>query len=280
MESSNTTTQEPVLIYAIAGSQYVFKALAALQSRNIPHYVTFVPARREAREKALPSGGYLVPQMKVGGEDNPVIVSDSESILQWIEANVPNAGLYPNERAKELSNRASDRTLAAMVWYYNNVDAKGYKNSIQPTIRKSSFPRFVPALVANGIINNLMKPIIQEKRKAIVKAIPDIVDESALDDEPAMRRRMIDELKYFQDQLLEPNQKYLLDCDRPTAVDFSVYAQVARLIGGDSNDSEVSPCCLELRDVPSLQRLWQWYDGMKEECYVKFKGKRAPKSML
>mmetsp|Transcript_40357 Transcript_40357/g.97452 ORF Transcript_40357/g.97452 Transcript_40357/m.97452 type:complete len:278 (+) Transcript_40357:92-925(+) len=275
-----STITKPIVIYAIQGSQFVFKVLAALQDRDVPHYVTFVPLTREAREKALPAGGYLVPQMTVGEGENPTVVGDSESILHWIDDNVENAGLYPNDKAKELSERASDNTLAAMVWYYNNVDPTGYHKSIQPSIRNAVMPWFVPSFIGNGLVNQLMKSVIAGKRKDILKAIPDM-EESMLDDEPAMRKKMIDELKYFQQFLLEkPDQKYLLDTDRPTAADFSVYAQVARFLAGGTNDSEVLACCPELRDESSLQRLWEWYDLMKKECHVKFKGKRAPKSML
>ncbi|CAJ1967364.1 unnamed protein product [Cylindrotheca closterium] len=271
---------KPIVIYAINGSQFVFKALAALQSRDVPHYVTFVPLGREAREKVLPGGGFLVPQMKVGDGENPTVVTDSEDILHWIDDNVENAGLYPNEKAKELSERASDHTLAAMVWYYNNVDPTGYSKSIQPSIRNAVMPWFVPSFIGNGIVTMLTRSMNAEKREAIVKAIPDI-DVSTLDDEPAMRKRMIAELVYFQQQLETPHQKYLLpDTDRPTAADISVYAQVARLLAGGTNDSEVLPCCPELRDESALQRLWEWYDLMKTECHVEFKGKRAPQSML
>lgn len=278
--AATTTIQEPVLIYAIQGSQFVFKVLAALQSRDVSHYVTFVPIGREAREKFLPGDGRLVPQMKVGEGENPTLVVDSEAILHWIEENVENAGLYPNDKAKELSERASDHTLAAMVWYYNHVDLTGYHNSIQPSIRTALMPWFVPSFIGNGLVDQLMKTSSAEKREAIVKAIPDI-DESILDDEPAMRKKMIAELLFFQQHLETPDQKYLLkDTERPTAADFSVYAQVARLLAGGSNDSEVLACCPELRDESSLQRLWQWYDLMKTECRVEFKGKREPKSML
>ena len=63
-----------IVIYAIAGSQFVFKALAALQSRKVPHYVTLVPLAREGRTKFLPSDSMWVPQMKVlksEGDENP-----------------------------------------------------------------------------------------------------------------------------------------------------------------------------------------------------------------
>lgn len=275
-------TTKPIIIYAINGSQFVFKALAALQSRKIPHYVKSVPLDRKARAKIMPGQGITVPVMRVGEPDdeNPTIVEDSESILHWIEDNVENAGLYPNDKAKELSERASDHTLAAMVWYYNNIEPKGYSLSIQARARQVLFPWFVPSFISNTLVNQAMKPVVVQKTKEILKAMPDI-DESTLKDEPAMRQKMIAELQYFQEYFKTPEQKYLLEgTDRPTAADFSVYAQVARFLAGGTNDSEIGACCPELREEASLQRLWQWYDLMKSENYVEFKGKRVPKSKL
>jgi glutathione S-transferase len=269
--------KEPIVIYAIAGSQFVFKALAALQNSEVPHYVTFVPVGMDARKKAMPSGGYMVPEMKIGTGEKATVISDSEKILHWIDDKY-NAGLFPTKEASALSERASDNTLAATVWYYNNVDPTGYRRSIQPAVR-NAFPWFIPNPIANGLINKLMKSQVEGKRKAILEAIPG-ADEALLNDEPSMRRKMIEELQFFQALLKTPDQKYLLDTEVPTAVDFSVYSQAARLVAGGTNDSEIPACCPELLEDSSLTRLWQWYGLMKEENFVKFKGKRAPKSML
>ena len=123
-----STPKESIVIYAIPGSQFVFKVLAALQSKKIPHYVEFVPvANIEERKKAMPSGGYLVPEMKVGTGNDAIVVSDSEKILHWLDENW-NANFFPSG-ASELSDRASNQTLAAMVWYYNSVDKDGFKRS-------------------------------------------------------------------------------------------------------------------------------------------------------
>eukprot|EP00980_Cylindrotheca_fusiformis_P014665 scaffold3987_cov134-Cylindrotheca_fusiformis.AAC.15 len=272
------TAREPIVIYAIQGSQFVFKVLAALQHREIAHYVTFVPIKIDARRKFIPSGGYLVPEMKVGTGDSATIVSDSEKILHWIDDNY-NAGLYPTKQASELSERASDQTLAASVWYYNILDPKGYKQSMEAAITKS-LPWFVPGPVGRLLLNKLVMPSMREKkRQEILKAIPG-ADEALLNDEPAMRRKMIEELEYFQGFLNSPDQSYLLDTKVPTAADFSVYAQTVRLVAGGTSDAELPACCPELTEVSSLARLWQWHDHMKSETFVQFKGKRAPQSML
>jgi len=278
------SSKAPIIIYSITGSQFVFKVLAALQSRNIPHYVVPVSLNDpDKRQTELPGKGIMVPQMKVGvaGEEGgPLVIKDSELILHWIEDNTEDAGMYPNEKAKELSERASDHTLAAMVWYYNHIDPKGYQNSIQAGAY-THLPSFLPKFISTVIINQFFnKPIAAKKKKSILKAIPDI-DEGALEDEPKMRALLIEELKFFQEHLQSsPEQKYLLDFDRPTAADFSVYAQAVRLVaGGGTSDAELGPCCPELRNDSSLQRFWQWYDVMKKEICVEFMGKK-PESAL
>jgi len=225
--------------------------------------------------------------MKVGiaeeeGGRQPLVIEDSELILHWIEDNTEDAGMYPNEKTKELSERASDHTLAAMVWYYNHIDPQGYQNSIQAGIR-TMFPSFLPGFLCNVIIDQLNKPMAANKKKAILTAMPDL-EEGDLVDEPKMRALLIEELKFFQEHLLQssPEQKYLLGCDRPTAADFSVYAQAVRLVAagdGGTSDAELGPCCPEVRNESSLQRLWQWYDVMKKEIgVVEFKGKKPAAS--
>jgi len=273
---------EPIVIYAFEGSHYVFKVLAALQSRNIKHYVTFVDEDDvEKRRKQLPSGGLSVPEMTVGTGNDQIIVSDSEKILHWLDDNYLQTNfLFPSEEVSPISQRASDETLPAMVSYYNNVDKKGYKRSYQREIREEEFPRLFPKILANKIIDHYMKDEIKRARETIKRVIP-AVDDELMKNEPAMRRILIDELKYFQDFLKYPSQKYLLeDSDQPTAADFSVYAQIVRLVAGGTSDSEIYAALPELCQEKSLERLWQWYDNMKDIIQVEYLGKQPPKEML
>jgi len=276
-------SKQPIIIYAFPGSQFVHKVLAAVESRklDVPVYVTFVDLPNvEKRRKQLPSGGTLVPEMKVGTGDNKVIVSGSEDILHWLDKN-HGTKFFPTHEASELSKRASDNTLAAMVWYYNFVDREGYELSLQRKFREVLFPRWFPQCLGNAIVDAAVKPKVPEKAKAIVTAIPE-VDHAMLEDEPAMRRKLVEELKYFQG-LLErtSSQKFLLpNTDEPSAADFSVYAQVARMLAGGTNDSEIYAATPDLRDEPSLRTLWDWYDNMKEDYFVKFKGRQPPNELL
>jgi len=271
---------EPIVIYAFEGSHYVFKVLAALQSRNIKHYVTFVDEDDvDKRRKQLPSGGLSVPEMTVGTDNDRIIVSDSEKILHWLDDNLQ-TNLFPSEKVSLISQRASDKTLAAMVSYYNNVDKKGYKRSYQREIREEEFPRLFPKFLANKIIDHYMKGEIKRAREAVKRVIP-AVNDMLMKDEPAMKQILIDELKYFQDLLKDPSQKYLLEnSDQPTAADFSVYAQIVRLVAGGTSDSEIYAALPELCQEKSLERLWQWYHHMKDIVQVEYLGKQPPKGML
>ena len=92
-----------------------------------------------------------------------------------------------------------------------------------------------------------------------------------------MYEKLVEELKYFQAHFKTSEQKYFLETNEPTAVDFSVYAQMARLLAGGTNDYEIPASVPSLLEESSLERILQWYKQMREEIFVHFKGKRKPK---
>lgn len=261
----------PLIIYALPGSQFVFKVLAAMSSRKIDHYVQLVSLNLKTRMKELPSGGHLVPELQVGPKSDGVIVSDSEKILHWLDENVPGANFYPNAKASELSERASDKTLAAMVWYYNWVDQEGYNLSMRATIG-SVLPFFVPWFLVDLLLSSQRTKFRSQVKETLA------LEDDKLNDSTFMKGKLVEELKFFQDCL---NGDFLIDgTSEPTAPDFSVYAQVQRLIGTEATDVPIPAAFPTLKDVADLQRLWQWYSLMEEKCPVKFKGKRPPKELL
>lgn len=270
-----TDTITPIIVYAMPGSQFTFKVLAALGAKKIPHYVEFVATQLEKRR--LPSGGTMVPEIKVGKGDDAVIVSDSEKILHWLDEN-RNTNFFPNEKASELSIRASGSTLAALVWYYNWVDDKGYNESMRLSIAKLVLPSWI--CVLRGELVDLL--VASERQKYGQKVSETLgVNDTMLTDSDAMKKMLMDELNYFQ-SLLSPDQSFLLAGTEPTAADFSLYAQLERLVGaGTASDVFVAPAMQELKENGSgLNRLWQWHDLMRERYPVKFKGKRVPKAGL
>ena len=102
-----------VVVYLSPGSpaaHFAAKVVVALDAYSIKHYCNFVdllPAKRK-----LPSGGTVVPEIVIGD----TIVSDSEAILHSLETTFGLA-LFPNERAGELSQRASDGILLACALF-------------------------------------------------------------------------------------------------------------------------------------------------------------------
>lgn len=203
----------------------------------------------------IPSGGHLVPEIKVGKGATAVIVSDSEKILHWADENYPEAQFYPNELASELSVRASDNRLAGFVWYYNWVEPKGFSRSTLRALRKSILPAWLNPFVPDLL---LAIPLQSEKAKFRRQACQAIgVEDGDLDDENRMRSILVEELEYFQSHFKDDEQPYIVPGTmKPTAADFSIYAQLERLVGGEgAYDVYLDPAIPELKKVDSLARL-------------------------
>jgi hypothetical protein len=71
----------------------------------------------------------------------------------------------------------------------------------------------------------------------------------------------------------------------PSAADFSVYAQLERLVGTfeePSSDTPIYPAIPELLNETkdSHDRLWKWHHRMRTNFKVAFKGHRVPKDLL
>ena len=298
-----------ITIYAIPGSQFTGKVLAALDSRSIPHYCEFVPIDLNQRRKIIPSGGTMVPEMKVittsrtGGEEQQQerrkidIVPDSEAILHWIDDNYHNGQqdddddddskkFFPpssKDQASELSLRASTGMLAGCVYYFNWVDEEGYNCSMKKSIARSMVPSFVPTILSEMLVD-LFLPSTKAKFKKLCMEATNIEDETTLNDRDQIKSMLIDELKFYQNLLLQTNdadddtQAYLLG-KNSTAIDFSVYVQVERLVG-DMGDAQIEPSIPLLKKETSkeLSRFWKWHDMMRMNHPLKFKGKRPPPS--
>jgi len=274
-----------IVIYVIPGSQFSFKVLSALDARKIPHYVEFVPTAPEARRKILPSGGTLVPEMRVGtATDIQAVVPDSEAILHWLDDH-RHTNFFPNEQASELSLRASTKGLAGLVWYYNWINKDGYKASIQKSLAALLLPSWIP-FGREWIVDCVVAVGKQREKHAalVMKALE--IDETTMQDESHMNQMLMNELNYFQSlfqQRSSSEQPYLLaNSKEPTAVDFSVFAQLQRLVGaGTASDVSVFPVLPNLLkdNEDEFGRLREWYDMMCEQFPVKYKGKRIPSNI-
>lgn len=291
MTSSNTKNdqrqhhhqEQVVIVYAILGSQYVFKVLAAMQGNAIPHYVHLVPMKESERRKVIPSGGLLVPELQVGlrKDEHRKIVPDSEAILEYLFHQGWAPHLYPNELSKEVSKRASSGTLAAMVWYYNWVDETGYRRSMRRQIGTKASPWFVPYFV----LDYMVQGVRTKHEQRVLSVLPN----ADLADEPAMRQVLKTELEYFERLLETGDQPFLIPgTTEPSAADFSTYCLLERLVGDVENDPSsdypIFPAVPEIKTKNELfglnGRLWKWHDRMRTNYKVQFKGHRVPKELL
>ncbi|KAL7578885.1 hypothetical protein ACA910_006860 [Epithemia clementina (nom. ined.)] len=192
------------------------------------------------------------------------------------------AGLYPTPACHELSVRASSQTLAALVWYYNWVNDDGFHASMQKSL-KHMIPGYISWAVPNFVLGLALQSTRSKFRTQVARTLG--VSETELDDAAAMRARLVDELVYLQSLLQQDeSQLYLIpNTTQPTAADFSVYAQLERLVGeGTKSDVRVDPAIQSFKTEaqPQLARLWQWYNHMRDTCPVQFKGKRPPKEFF
>ena len=208
-----------------------------------------------------------------------VTVIDSEIILRYFDEHF-GTDFFPVEAAGELSRRASDGTLAGMVLYYNWVHEPTYRCSMQ-----ALFAGLLPAWCCVGpyLRGLFVDALVASRRRNFRRKAAEQIglpDDGALEDEPAMRMRLLAELDFFQGQLTSNDgQKYLLAGTRPSAADFSAFVMIERLVGtvGDAG----VPCALpELvaTSEATLGRLWAWHKMMQEEHPIRFKGKRPPKA--
>jgi glutathione S-transferase len=261
-------------IYVLPGSQYCAKVLAALDASNIPHDVVSVAFDPKKRSEELPSGGRKVPEMKVvvaGDNDQAAVVLDSEGILRWFDDN-RGTQFFPEVAAGELSTRAGDGILAGCVLYYNWVNSEGYARSVRKSIKEQVLPQWLP--FRGKVTDVAVKSERAKFRVEVLKMLS--VKEEQLASEPFVRQMLVEELEYFQSHLASADQPYLLG-NKPTAADFSVYAQLERLVG-DTGDAQVFCSLPELLDTThELERLWQWYRGMRARHPILFHGKDPQK---
>jgi glutathione S-transferase len=241
--------------------------LVALDAYEVPHYAEYVDL--DPKKRQLPSGGTLVPEIL---DSSGSIVSDSEKIFHFLDEKY-GTQLYAPKEASDLSVRASDKFLGGSVLYYNWVFYDSYVRSMRATIGRLALPKFVCFFRGSILDYFLRAPRAKEGAKAKAMMGEDV----DFDDEPAVRKRLFDELAFFQSYLKMESQTYLLGTESPSAVDCSVYVMLERMVG-EMGDVHVLPSLPDLKKEtsPLLDRLWKWHAGMQKNHPIKFKGKRRP----
>jgi len=253
-------------VYAMPGSQFSAKVLVALDSRGIQHYCSFV--NPDPKQRKLPSGGTLVPEMSF----NDDIVPDSDAILEYLDKHLGTEFLPAALPAcAEVCRRAST-VFAAYVLYYNWVHEPSYRRSMA-----RSFERYVSGFFCccrHSVVDWQLSAARGSFRAKVAEGLG--LEPEALPQESQMREKMIAELLSYQAHLLTDDQPYLIaSTTRLTAADAALYAQLERLVG-DEGDVQL-PCALpQLLDDNRLDRLWKWHTRMRRDHPIQFKGKRPP----
>ena len=171
------------------------------------------------------------------------------------------------------SPEASNGVLSGAVLYYNWVEPRGHTRSMRRTF-VSAMPWYVPCrgCIIDGLITERRKQFQVEAAGRMHVAH----DAAAPEREPEVRALLVRELEHFQSKLVEFGGDYLLGAE-PSAADFSVYAQVERLVG-DMGDAKLFAALPELLDAPQLKVLWGWHSRMRERHPLKYRGKRDPRA--
>lgn len=256
---------EPANIFVMPGSQFSAKIVIALTSREIPHYCSFVHPMPSKRK--LPSGGRLVPEAVIG----EAVVPDSDEIMRHYDVH-HGTEFFADDAARQLTTRISEGIVAGSVLYYGWVFVPSYQRSMRQTF-ESMLPSYV-CMGRGALIDCMTSGLRANFRRKAQQQLG--VDDAALDDEPAIRAKLIDELVSVQALLATPEQPHLLATSRPCAADVSLYAMLERLVG-DMGDIKLSNALPELATEPQLARLMAWHQRMREQYPIKFKGKRPPK---
>eukprot|EP00540_Astrosyne_radiata_P008261 CAMPEP_0116853698 /NCGR_PEP_ID=MMETSP0418-20121206/18085_1 /TAXON_ID=1158023 /ORGANISM="Astrosyne radiata, Strain 13vi08-1A" /LENGTH=235 /DNA_ID=CAMNT_0004486185 /DNA_START=42 /DNA_END=749 /DNA_ORIENTATION=- len=212
-------------------------------------------------------------------DEDRVIVADSDEIFEWLDQNIlkdEQQKFCPTPEIRQLSLRATRNTLAGAVLYYNWVDNVGYQRTMQKSISEMAMPTWVPG----GIRTTVVDWFTASEREKYRQKVAEMTKLDELD-EPKIRTLLKDELLFFQSMLKEKDEGlqegYFQDFEKPSALDFAVYAQVERLVG-NMGDVALPASIPEFRDETQseLKMFWAWYDFMRRNHPIRFKGKRPP----
>lgn len=252
-------------------NQFAAKVLVALDSRQLQHYLVYVPLRPSKRK--LSSGRTMVPECQIGAS----VVADSEAILRHLDEHL-GTDFFPNELAGELSRRATDGVLPWSARWHYILHAPTYARTTRVELARG-----LPACLCclrGVVIDKALAKMRVEFREPCAKALG--LELSALADEAEVRAKLSAELHFFQSQLKSPDQPYLVPgTTRPTAADCSAYTAIERLVSTMGDNPQVQKPALTADDEllaagGPLARLWKWHREMRAKHPIRWRGKRLP----
>jgi glutathione S-transferase len=257
-------------LYAIEGSQFVAKAMLALDATGTPYEVLFVNViSRAARVKQLPTDGPLVPQVEIpqmvsvaAGNEQLIYrpLAESGAILQAIDeyqASSPAGKLYPTNQIRDADVDISGK-INAFVLYFNHVSEAGWARSIRSVIVRN-----LPLGPLNALIplRLLYRPVVNSMREKVSASLPNI----ELNDD-AMTEALIAALATYNESLTgESTAPFLFGYTYPTAADCALHAMISRFVGtmGDANLPPALPDLFKTAGA-RLDKLEKWQRSMTE----------------
>ena len=273
MPSAVAPNSDENVLYAMVGSQYVAKVLAALDACAVPYRVVEVDILKLKQALQPP---HTVPQMWWKGE----LITDSADILNAIDRDVPNAPfkLYPpaKKAAVEELEQHAGTILNAYIIYFTWWVQEGFEASYE----KKMFDRYwpLPSFLSKILISmafdvgRLRGSMRKRVRGTLGEALIPPGRDPAPDEQPNMRASLVEQLKTLEGKLADDAQQYLCGTDAPTAADFAVYGMLERLVGS-TGDAEMGVATPWLWGEAKVPRLQAWHARMVEGFPVRFKNK-------
>lgn len=238
--------------------------MTALDVRAIPYETVHVSAfSRSSREKQLPTGGYLVPEVEIPVEGAGFrAVKDSSNILREIDAWPGSEGrMFPGPDVEEVEKRASS-IVDAYVCYFNHVSRRGWERSIR-TVVADNVP--LGGLVVRVLPLHFLYRSVREgfERRVLER----LGEDTELTDE-AMTAGLVAELERYDavvGQGVGGSGAFLHGYDYATAADVTLHAMVSRFTDG-MGKGQLPASLPRLWDVAEgkLDRLKTWQAMMTE----------------
>ena len=241
------------VLWTLNGSQFASKVVTALDAFRIPYRMVVCDIRK--LKEVLPPP-HTIPQMEWQGQ----LLTDSADILKKIdEESRSEWKLYPSDKraAVEATEAWVGGELNAFVTYFSWWDEQGFQASMYPQIRKTVFPGWIPAVIADFLVPYAFD--VGRTRGSIRKKCRGILGETLIpqgrdpgpDEGPGMKRALVSHMATLEKKL-STGKQWIEGTEEPSAADFTLYGILERFVGtsGDAEMGAATPWLWEVR------RLW------------------------
>jgi hypothetical protein len=264
----------PWRLYVIPASQFAAKAMLGLDVSGVRYKTVTVSAlSRSAREKALPTGGFKVPQVEIpemgsNGEETFRPLAESSDILHAIDAFRCTDQLYPSDDQRIVdADKHISSVIDAHVMYFNHVSTLGWSLSIRSKI--TSLLPLGPLwnLVPLHLLYSSMREQVRQSVAAELR-----LDATTMTD-ARMTESLICALETYESALdgSSGSGQYLFGYSKATAADCALHAMVSRFVDsmGDANLPAALPDLFD-KSGSRLEKLERWQLMMSKTYPMKW----------